>query len=447
MVQKPVERDLDSILHQKKLRVLIENNPGSYFIYRGKKMGYEYEILNRFADHIDVELELIMIEDLDEMIPCLKSGEADILACNLTVTSNRAEDIAFSEPHLSTRQVLVQRKPDGWRSMTYQQREDSLIREAVDLGGKTVHVWENSSFFLRLQNLSEEIGDEINIIPTAGNLNTQELIRQVAEKETEFTIADENIARINLHFYNNIDVNTPISMSQNIAFGVRKEAVELQAALDEWLKKMEGTPVFKQIHYKYFEKQSYANESASQFSSVGGDRISSYDNLIKSEADRLGLDWLFITALIYQESKFIHDKESFAGAYGIMQFMPETAENYGVTEESTPEEHIVAGIRKLHKNYKELLEEIKDSTQALKFTLAMYNGGRGHLEDARRLTEKYDHDPNVWDGNVENFILRLSKKVYYKDPIVKYGYMRGSETYRYVREVFDRYTNYKSLYP
>lgn len=444
--EKPAVRDLDSIIDQKKLRVLIENNPASYFIYKGKKMGYEYEIIKRFSDHIDVELELVMINDLDEMIPRLKRGDGDLIACNLTVTKDRAKDITFANSHLSTRQVLVQRKPKNWRQLSSRQREDSLIRKVVDLGGKTVHVWENSSFFQRLENLSDEIGDDISIIPTAGNLNTQELIRQVAEGEIEYTIADENVAKINLHFYHNIDVGTPISMSQKIAFGIRKEAIQLEAAINEWLNKMENSSTFNHIHYKYFDKRMYAQESASEFSSVGGDKISQYDNLIREEAEKIGWDWQLIAAIIYQESKFIHNKTSFAGAYGVMQFMPDVAASYGIEDDSSPRMHIRAGIRKLNKNFNEILEEIDDTTQALKFTLATYNAGRGHLADARALTEKYNHNPNMWDGNVENFILRLSKKVYYDDPVVKYGYVRGDETYNYVREVFDRYNNYKSLY-
>lgn len=441
------KRDLDQIKEDKTLRVLIENNPASYFIYKGRKMGYEYEILKLFAEHIDVKLDLVMINDLDEMIPRLKNEEGDLIACNLTVTRKRGEEISFSSPFLSTRQVLVQRKPEGWRRMSTREREDTLIRKVVDLGGKTVHVWENSSFYQRLKNLSEEIGDSINVIPTRGNLNTQELIRQVSEGEIEYTIADENVAKINLHFYDNIDVATPISMYQNIAFGLRKDAVELKAALDEWIESMEHNSTFNHIHYKYFDRRIHANESASEFSSVGGDKISPYDELIKQEAEKVGWDWQLIAAIIYQESKFVHNKSSFAGAYGVMQFMPETAKAYGVDEDSSPHNHIVAGIRKLNKNFNELLEEIKDSTQALKFTLATYNAGRGHIADARALTEKYGQNPNVWDKNVENFILRLSKRVYYEDPVVKYGYVRGDETYRYVREIFDRYHSYQNLYP
>jgi membrane-bound lytic murein transglycosylase F len=77
--------------------------------------------------------------------------------------------------------------------------------------------------------------------------------------------------------------------------------------------------------------------------------------------------------------------------------------------------------------------------------LASYNVGRGHIDDARRLAEKYDANPNVWEDNVEFYLLQKSKPKYYNDEVVRNGYCRGKETVKYVREIFERYEHYKKF--
>ncbi|MGJ8661358.1 MAG: transporter substrate-binding domain-containing protein, partial [Bacteroidota bacterium] len=104
--------DLEQILKRGKLVVLAENSSSSYFLYREKEMGFEYEVLNEFAKELGVELEIKIIENLDNAIDQVNEGAGDILACNLTVTRDRAKEIDFSIPLLSIQQVLVQRKPD-----------------------------------------------------------------------------------------------------------------------------------------------------------------------------------------------------------------------------------------------------------------------------------------------------------------------------------------------
>lgn len=102
-------------------------------------------------------------------------------------------------------------------------------------------------------------------------------------------------------------------------------------------------------------------------------------------------------------------------------------------------------MKKINRNYNDW-KEIPDSIQRLKFTLATYNAGLGHIKDAQRLTRKHGKDPLVWDDNVEEFILKLSKPKYYQDEVCRSGYLRGVETYQYVRKVFIRYNEYSRAF-
>jgi len=129
----------------------------------------------------------------------------------------------------------------------------------------------------------------------------------------------------------------------------------------------------------------------------------------------------------------------------MMQFMPEIGPLYGVFIDSPPKDQIMGGALKLAKDLKSW-SEIPDEIQRKKFTIATYNSGKSHILDAQRLAKKHGLDPYVWDDNVEKMILNLSKREFYKDPVVKSGIAKGRVTYNYVREIFKRYEMWSSLY-
>lgn len=173
-------------------------------------------------------------------------------------------------------------------------------------------------------------------------------------------------------------------------------------------------------------------------------QISKYDDLIQAYADGIGWDWRLLAAMIYHESRFNPSAISHAGANGLMQIMPRTAENLGVEDSYDPDESIKGGTRYL-KIVWDRFDEVENNTQRIKFCLAAYNAGYSHVVDAQRLAREYGLKSNVWDDNVENMILNLSHPEYYNNPLVRYGYVRGKETYNYVEKVFHQYDHYLQL--
>ena len=129
-----------------------------------------------------------------------------------------------------------------------------------------------------------------------------------------------------------------------------------------------------------------------------------------------------------------------------MQLMPVVMEKYGIDYDATPEEQIRVGGQLLVHLDQSLQDRVTDSTERVKFVLAAYNAGLGNVYDAQRLAEKYGKYPDVWDDNVDFFILNKSKPQYYNDTCCKSGYLRGSETYRFVQEILDRYYQYQATY-
>ena len=186
--QPIIKRDLAAIKKDGKLKALTVYSGTSYFLYKGQPMGYEYELLKRFAKHLDLELEMIVVKDLDELITKLNQGEGDILAHGLAITGNRKESVSFTNYLYLTKQVLVQKKPDNWRTMHWHKLENALIQDAIELLQDTVSIRKGSSYHERIANLSEELGGKIYIENLSGQMATDEIIKQVAIGNIKYTI-------------------------------------------------------------------------------------------------------------------------------------------------------------------------------------------------------------------------------------------------------------------
>lgn len=442
-----VERDLAEIRERGTLDVLAIYNSTSYFLYRGEPMGFEYELLKRMAESMDLELRIKIADDIDDLFDMLNRGEGDLIAYGLSITEPRKKVVQFTDHHYLTHQVLVQRKPSNWRKIPRHKTQKELISDPLEMIGETVYVRKNSSYYERLQNLMQEVGGKVYVEEVSGDLTTEEIIRMVVDGEIDYTIADYNIASINQTYYPILDVETAVSFSQRIAWAVRKNSPELLEAVNNWIRKAKKRDFYYVIYNKYFKnKKSYSRRIKSDFFSKNQGKISPYDDIIKENAERLGWDWRLLSSMVYQESRFDPKNRSWAGAGGLMQIMPATAEDLGLANISDPTANIKAGttyLQKLTENWK----DIEDSVQRIKFVMASYNCGLGHVLDAQRLAKAYDEDPNRWDDNVEDYVLKLSSREFFSHPEVKYGFVRGREPYLYVKEIFLRYEHYSQLIP
>ena len=441
----PVQLDLPKIKERGYLTAIVDNSSTGYFIYKGQPKGYEYELLQRLAKHLGLELKIKVIPSMEQAFKMLQLGEGDIIAYSLTITKARKEHLSFTDSHYSTRQVLVQRKPDNWRSMTLDEIDEALIKDPMQLMGKEVHVRKGSSYVERLQNLSHEIGGDILIVEEDEDIETEEMILNLLDKKYDYIIADETVAKVNAAYYPDIDVKTAISFPQRIAWALRKNAPELQLAINKWMKEMKKGPTFNVIYNRYFNNNRVsARRIKSDFHSRQGGVLSPYDTLLKVAADTLKWDWRLLASQMYQESKFDPHEKSWAGAVGLFQVIPETGEMYGYTDLYNPYQNVKAAtahIRYLEDHWN---KKIKDSAEVKKFVLASYNVGLGHVLDARALARKYNEPDNEWEV-VSKYLELKSKPEYYQDPVVKSGYARGSEPVKYVTQIINRYNQYKQV--
>jgi membrane-bound lytic murein transglycosylase F len=439
------KRNLAEIKKSGVLKVSTTYSATSYFLYKGKPMGFEFELLERFADYLGVKLEIVIANDIDKLIPNLKKGKVDLMAHGLTVTNGRKKEVAFSDYIYLTKQVLVQKKPDNWRTLKWSTLNKSILHDPIELLNKTVSVREATSYRERLDNLSDELGGTIYIDTLNGELTTEEIIKMVVDGTIEYTIADDNIAKVMASYYPILDISVPVSFSQKIAWATRKDSQAILNELNVWIKKSKKDVDYYVIYNKYFKnKKDFKRRVKSKFYSINSNQISEYDELIQKESQKLDWDWRLVASLIYQESRFDPKATSWAGAGGLMQIMPATAKELGVVNSSDPEHSVIGGTTYL-KTLWDKFEESKDSIQRQKLTMASYNCGYYHVLDAQKLAAKRGLNKNKWDDNVENIILDLSHKKNFSDPVVKYGYVRGIEPYNYVDQIFDRYHHYKEF--
>jgi membrane-bound lytic murein transglycosylase F len=439
-----VELDLETIRQRGYINVLVDNNSISYFIYKGQPMGYEYELLSLLAKELKVDLKIKVTSGVERAIDLLNTGEGDLLAFPLTITKDRTKYVTFTKAHFNTYQVLVQRKPDNWRRMGIDDINESLIRNPVDLVGKEVYVLPGTSFELRLKNLSEEIGGDILIKRDTASAESESLIRKVALGDIPYTVSDHMMANVNASYYPNLDVNTPVSVMQQVAWATRKNSPQLQGAINTWLAKVKREATFMVIYNRYFKSpRTSLLRMQSDYSSIGGNKLSPFDSLIKKGAVELGWDWRLLASLVYQESHFLPKGESWAGARGLMQLMPGTAKRFGATNLDDPRQSIRAGVGYLKYLDNYWAKKVSDPNERLKFVLASYNAGLSHITDARKLAEKHGKDPQLWEGNVEYFLTLKSDPKFYRDPVVAAGYCKCEEPVNYVRDILDRYDEYK----
>ncbi|MBQ2495824.1 MAG: transglycosylase SLT domain-containing protein, partial [Prevotella sp.] len=228
------------------------------------------------------------------------------------------------------------------------------------------------------------------------------------------------------------------------SWAVNKGNRELADSLNRWYspqleEKMKADEAF------LLSTQSISRHEYAPVLNKAGGVISHYDEYFRRYAHLARWDWRLLAAQCYQESTFDPKAQSFAGACGLMQLMPATAHDLGLEPEQVwePEKNIAAAAKYIGQlNYH--FRDIRNFNERTKFVLAAYNGGAFHVRDAMSLTEKNGGNPHIWN-EVSEYVRKLATPEFYNDSIVKYGYMRGSETADYVTRIHSLWSKYRGV--
>lgn len=426
-----VERDLDSIQTTDTLRVITRNHPLTYYLYRGTRRGFEYELIQRFAEEQNIFLEVVVPPTWQDMIPYLLEGKGDIIAANMTITADREDLVAFTRPYMEVRQVLV-----GTEEYPPPQTLDELEDRWVVVRGGT-------SYEERLRELQQR-GMSFGIEALNAPLDEEDPIERVANGERGLTVIDNSIGRLEQQYYPNLVIGAPLTEPQQVAWAVRPNAPELLNALDEFLQRYYRSAYFNILKRRYFDTPDRfkAHRTALLAMRTEG-RISRYDEIFQEAAAETDLDWRFLAALSYHESRFHPDKRSWAGAIGLMQVMPRTAQIVGIDNLYDPVQNIHGGARYFRWIY-DMYSQAASHEDRLALSLAAYNAGAGHIADARALARQRGLNPNTWEE------LRLVLPSF-EDPEIynqfERGYFRGRSVRKYVFDVMHRFDIFRDQVP
>jgi len=424
--------DLDHILKKGRLVAITDNNTLNYFFYKGRPYGFQLELLENYANFLGVELEIVTNNSIRESFSMLDAGYCDILALNLNSNSDREKNFFFTAPIYYSRKVLIQRvntiKLNSFKKLAYNK----------------VYVTRGSDAFNTLSNVSDSIWGFVNI--EESDLKSEALVKMVASKQIDFAIVDESIAVAASQYFQNIDISFVIEDYKPLSWSVRHESPELLYSLNMWIESFKKTRRYSVLYDKYFADRKYLSMVYINKSNViKGNSISKYDDIIKEQSIELDWDWRIVASLMYKESRFDHTAVSYRGAFGVMQMMPETAKRFGLDSSCTPQQQIKAGIKYLILLNKYFSKTITNKDERIKFVLASYNIGIGHILDAQKIAEKLDYNPLIWDQNVAICLMKKSEPAIYNDPDIKFGYAKGRQTFEYVADVMKLYSHYRNV--
>lgn len=425
------------------LKVVTLYGPLSFFDYRGEKMGIDYENILKFAEEEGLEVTVTPMKNIGELVTALKEGEADIAAYPVPIISEYKEDLIYCGPREISNQVLVQKKGN------------ELLSDVTELVGKNIHVENNSKYLYRLENLNLELGGGLKILPSENDTVTSEdLLRQVSTGEIGYTVIDSETARLYQSAYPNLDFSMAISSDQASSWAVGTGMDSIAIKIDQWENRTHSSEFLKEIYKSYYDKalkldfDSKLTYFKNKKLEKGGP-VSAYDEFFKKYASVAGFDWELLAAIAYCESRYTPDISSRFGAYGLMQVMPSSARAMGIDPGSLglPEQNVLAGARIIKSLNDALKNKVEDPEERMKFVLAGYNSGLGHIYDAMAIAEKIGLDPQKWNANVSVCALLKSRPAYYNDPVVKHGYFRGRETVDFVEHVSEIYRYLKDTLP
>lgn len=343
------------------------------------------------------------------------------------------------------RPSLLTDTDEGYGSITDQSIDLADIEQAGELiavtvnGPDTYYEYRNKGMglqFLLAEAFANSLGLRLRIEVAK---DTAEMVAMLKEGR-----ADLIACELPRELLKKNDVYACGANSEKGSWAVRKTSPELCAELDSWYGEPKRAEVLASMHNVSTNRFRQQRSQAVFYSKKSG-IVSTYDALFFRASRMTGWDWKLLASQCYQESGFDPNAISWAGARGLMQIMPSTASGMGVSPDNLfdPETNIMTAARLINK-LEGRFANIANPTERKKFVLAAYNGGYGHISDAMALTKKYGKNPYRW-SDVSYFVLHLSEPHYYKDPVVKYGYMIGSETYHYVDAVMNRWTGYNSV--
>jgi membrane-bound lytic murein transglycosylase MltF len=427
-VTKPWTGDLDGMIERRMVRVLTTFSKTQYFIDRGTPRGTAYDqgmllendLNKRLAPgQLKVHVQFVPVSR-DELIPALIAGKGDIVMGDLTVTSERAKVVDFTEPWIAGVDEIVVTSPQG-----------PAIATVEDLSGQEVFVRASSSYYQSLLKLNAGLTNEgkapATLTPAPEALEDEDLLEMANAGLVKVLVVDNHKAwfwqRVwpSLKLYPNVALRT----GGEIAWAIRKNSPQLMNGVNAFLDTNgRDSLTARMIFRRYLLNTQYVKGAGAD---VSRRRFETLVALFRKYGAQYNMDWMLMAAQGYQESRLDQRARSHVGAIGVMQVMPDTGKELKVGDIHEVAPNIHAGvkfIRTMIDRY--YANEPMDDLNKILFAFASYNAGPGRIRQLRREATARGLDANVWFNNVERI---ASERI-------------GRETVTYVSNIYKYYVSY-----
>ena len=415
---------LETVLASGELRIISRNGPTTYYEGNQGLDGFEYVLAQRFANHLGVKLVINEEEDLAQLFDLVGSPTGELAAAGLTVTEARAQKVRFTAPYQNVTQQLLYRAGS--------QRP----REISDLYGKRILVIANSSHAEQLRQLQAE-HPQLRWHEQS-DLEMIDLVEMVHTGTIDFTVVDSNAFDMNRGLYPRARVAFDLTEAQQLAWALPKGSDDsLFNAANEFIQESNNNGFLDEITERFYGHVPGMNAGgALTFARRMETRLPRWEEYLKAAGHMFDLDWQLLAAISYQESHWNSRARSHTGVRGLMMLTRRTAKEVGVSDRVDPVQSIYGGAKYFKKIYDRIPADIQGEDRKW-MALAAYNVGYGHMEDARKLTEKMGFDPDKW-SDLRQHLPLLAKRKYYRN--TRYGYARGSEPVQYVQRIRSYYS-------
>jgi len=418
---EPKLTQLESIQQRGVLKILTLNAASTYYQDANGANGFEYQLAKIFAEYIDVDLKMIVVDQFSDLYPELVFGSGDIIAAgvsNQDSTNNARIDYSVNYHHV-TQQLL------------YRKGQHPRVKKLEDLNTGILEVINGTSHARLLTSLKNKYPDLSWIINN--DIGVEELIELVDEGLVDYILADSHEVALQRRFYPELRVALELGKAKQLRWAVKSsEDRSLIKQINKFFELIKKDGRLDQLihrHYSHVAKFNYSDIQT--FTAHARDRLPKYREFFQREASAQGLDWRLLAAIGYQESLWNPKAKSPTGVRGLMMLTLNTAKHVKIKNRLDPAQSIKGGAIYFKKVLNKIPERIKQPDRTW-FALASYNVGFGHLEDARKITQGNQGDPDKWI-DIKKSLPLLSRKKWYK--FTKHGYARGSEPVKYVENI------------
>jgi membrane-bound lytic murein transglycosylase F len=400
------------------------NSPNTYYVNDSNEFaGLEYDLVKLFIKELNdgTQLKLIVANHIDQILPSVLNGKADIAAADISVTEARKKRINFTIPYQDVQQQVVYNKATNKKPP----------KSPKDLVGLNIVVPTGTSFAERLSKLREHEPDLA--WEERDNANSEKLIAEVANGEIEFTIADSHLISILQNYYPNLGVAFAVGEPEKIAWALSKDAdLKLLEKANTFFTKIKNDGTLRNLLDRYHGNAKRLNPlDVKTFLVRSNTLLPKYKRLFQQAQEITGIDWRLLAAISYQESHWDTFNTSPTNVRGLMMLTESTADRMGVTDRLDPKQSIPAGAKYINLMVDTIPERVPQPDR-IYMALASYNIGYAHVEDARVLAQRLKLNPNSW-ADVKKTLVMLNNPSYYVN--ARYGYCNCGQPVIFVESI------------